>query len=129
MKYAHTDASGQILGWFDEDIHATIPTPNIIVDDTTWQQALESNHNKVNADGSTELADFRTSEEKAEDMRATRGLLLQTKVDPVVTNPLRWADLTEAKQAEWAAYRQALLDVPQQTGFPNDISWPEEPVT
>jgi len=28
---------------------------------------------------------------------------------------------------EWKAYRQALRDVPQQAGFPNDIEWPEKP--
>jgi len=27
----------------------------------------------------------------------------------------------------WAAYRQALRDVPAQAGFPWDIQWPEEP--
>jgi len=30
---------------------------------------------------------------------------------------------------EWKNYRQALRDVPQQAGFPNDIEWPEEPST
>jgi len=28
---------------------------------------------------------------------------------------------------EWKAYRQALRDVPQQPGFPNDIDWPVSP--
>jgi hypothetical protein len=28
---------------------------------------------------------------------------------------------------EWANYRQALRDVPSQTGFPNTITWPSEP--
>ncbi len=35
------------------------------------------------------------------------------------------SDLTLS--AEWAAYRQALRDVPQQEGFPNSINWPTEP--
>ena len=26
-----------------------------------------------------------------------------------------------------ASYRQALLDVPQQDGFPNDVAWPVKP--
>jgi len=29
--------------------------------------------------------------------------------------------------AEMTAYRQALRDVPEQDGFPSDISWPEKP--
>ncbi|RHZ91526.1 hypothetical protein D1122_21100 [Cereibacter sphaeroides] len=29
--------------------------------------------------------------------------------------------------AAWAAYRQALRDVPEQPGFPAEIFWPEPP--
>lgn len=28
---------------------------------------------------------------------------------------------------QWAAYRRALRDVPQQPGAPYDVTWPEEP--
>ena len=28
---------------------------------------------------------------------------------------------------EWRAYRQALRDVPAQSGFPNDVTWPTKP--
>lgn len=37
------------------------------------------------------------------------------------------APLTKAKQAEWAAYRQALRDVTDQPDFPTSISWPAPP--
>jgi hypothetical protein len=53
------------------------------------------------------------------------GRLLE--VDAVAGNALRWADLTSDIQAAWATYRQALLDVPQQAGFPNTITWPVQP--
>lgn len=35
--------------------------------------------------------------------------------------------LTEAERGEWATYRQALRDVPQQAGFPNEVIWPTKP--
>ena len=35
------------------------------------------------------------------------------------------SDLTLS--SEWTTYRQALRDVPAQSGFPHDISWPTEP--
>ena len=63
----------------------------------------------------------------AAEVRAERNRILTTVVDPLVSNPLRWADLTEAKQAEWSQYRTDLLNVPQQSGFPNTITWPTEP--
>lgn len=42
-------------------------------------------------------------------------------------NPLRWAELTAEQQAEIAAYRQALLDLPDQPGFPLSVVWPPRP--
>jgi hypothetical protein len=42
-------------------------------------------------------------------------------------NPVRYATLTDQQKTELAGYRQALLDVPQQTGFPTDTSWPAKP--
>jgi len=28
---------------------------------------------------------------------------------------------------EWRTYRQALRDIPNQSGFPDDITWPNKP--
>lgn len=63
---------------------------------------------------------------EATSVRADRDYRL-TEVDAIAGNALRWASLDAATQAEWATYRQALLDVPQQEGFPYDITWPTEP--
>ena len=64
--------------------------------------------------------------ELAAEVRADRDGRL-TEVDAVAGNALRWSALDADTQAAWATYRQALLDVPQQAGFPNDITWPTEP--
>ena len=63
----------------------------------------------------------------ASQVRMERDNILATVVDPIVSNPLRWADMTVEKQAEWAAYRTALLDITDQAGFPTDITWPTKP--
>jgi len=63
---------------------------------------------------------------KPTQVRAERDQRLLT-VDAIAGNALRWAALDADTQAAWAAYRQALLDVPQQAGFPNDVVWPQEP--
>jgi len=60
-------------------------------------------------------------------VRAERDNRLVAEVDPIVSNALRWADLTAAKQAEWTQYRTDLLNVPDQAGFPHDITWPTKP--
>jgi len=59
----------------------------------------------------------------AAQVRSQRDKLL-LEVDAFVGNPLRWASLSSEAQAAWATYRTALLDVPQQSGFPTTITWP-----
>ena len=63
----------------------------------------------------------------ASQVRYERDQKLISQVDPVVSNPLRWADLSEQEQADVSAYRLALLDVPSQSGFPSTVSWPTPP--
>jgi len=63
----------------------------------------------------------------AASLRYERDQKLVEEVDPIVTNPLRWAELTDAKQAEWTQYRTDLLNLPAQAGFPNTVTWPTKP--
>ena len=63
----------------------------------------------------------------AAQVRTERDNILATVVDPIVSNNLRWAEMTAEKQAEWSAYRTALLDITDQAGFPTDITWPTKP--
>ena len=37
------------------------------------------------------------------------------------------SELASAVSGEWATYRQALRDVPQQEGFPYNVTWPIKP--
>ena len=60
-------------------------------------------------------------------LREQRDQKLYEEVDPLVTNPLRWGELTDAKQVEWTQYRTDLLDLPEQSGFPNTLTWPTKP--
>ena len=60
-------------------------------------------------------------------LRAERDQKLVEEVDPTVSNPLRWVELTDAKQAEWTQYRTDLLNLPDQAGFPNTVTWPTKP--
>ena len=62
----------------------------------------------------------------AAEVRADRDARLM-EVDAIAGNALRWSALDADTQAAWATYRQALLDVPQQAGFPNTVAWPTTP--
>jgi hypothetical protein len=126
MKHAHIDNNGQILGWYDQEIHTDIPEPNVEVSEEVWQNAIDSSHNTI-INGVTSQVDYRSAEQKASDTRFYRNELLVREVDPIVTNPLRWAELSSTEQQAWADYRTALLNVPQQASFPEDIVWPTKP--
>jgi len=65
--------------------------------------------------------------ELAASLRRQRNQKLAQEVDPLVTNFLRWNELTEEKQSEWKQYRNDLLDLPSQEGFPNTVTWPTKP--
>lgn len=66
-------------------------------------------------------------EEEAAIVRAIRNKKLKHKVDPAVSNPLRWASMSTEEQDAVATYRQELLDITDQEGFPYDITWPTKP--
>jgi len=57
-------------------------------------------------------------------VRAERTRLLGD-IDRVT--PVWYNSLTQEQQAELAAYRLALLAVPQQSGFPTQVEWPAKP--
>ena len=63
----------------------------------------------------------------AAQVRVERDRKLATEVDPIAGNALRWAGLSDEQRQAWAGYRQALLDVPQQSGFPHNVTWPSKP--
>jgi len=68
-----------------------------------------------------------TDEYLAEMARNDRGSRLRY-LDTILTNPLRWAAYSEEQQTVIAKYRQDLLDITDQAGFPQEINWPVSPV-
>ena len=78
-------------------------------------------------DNFTQLSQEIKDEREASLQRHERDVILETVVDPLVSNPLRWAELTTEQQNAWAQYRIDLLNVPQQSGFPHNITFPTKP--
>ena len=66
-----------------------------------------------------------TTEQLEMQIRAQRNSLL-TLCD---WTQLSDAPLTDGEKQEWAEYRQALRDVPEQAGFPDAVVWPSAPET
>jgi len=105
-----------------EAIYAT--HPNVVsIDDTAG--AFDANGNAVVIDEALVEAGVERliAEEPAKEARAKRDRLL-TDSDWVT---IRATDTGTTVPTEWQTYRQALRDVPLQTGFPENIDWPQEP--
>lgn len=48
MKYVNYNAdTNEILGFYDDSIHKTIPTPNVKINDDEWQEALRIGANYI----------------------------------------------------------------------------------
>ena len=118
--------------WFDVEInhpeHGWIPyglnpdDTDMTVDNSILLGLIGSDYAAYVAPTQDEL-----DAELAASLRGQREERLVQEVDPIVTNPLRWAELTDAKQAEWTQYRTDLLNLPAQAGFPNTVTWPTKP--
>ena len=68
-----------------------------------------------------------TLEQRKNQQRTKRNQLL-SQLDALISNPLRWASIDEQEKNAIANYRTFLLAVPQQEGFPDNITWPESPM-
>ena len=83
----------------------------------------------VFTDGETTAAEQEAAYKVAKDAefaksaRDSRDKLL-AECDWLVVKAL---ELAQAVPADWATYRQALRDLPQQAGFPTTINWPVKP--
>lgn len=109
-----------VYGWVPYTIDASVTEPS--VDHASLRSLIGSDYSAYVAPTQEELDAIAAS-----DVRERRDSLLVSQVDPIVSNPLRWADLSAQEQADVSAYRLALLDVPQQQGFPHTVSWPTPP--
>lgn len=63
------------------------------------------------------------NDKKADEARAKRDKMLES-CDYLMA--LDYPISADARE-QWRAYRQALRDIPQQEGFPDNIVWPEKP--
>lgn len=71
-----------------------------------------------------------TYEELAAQVRAKRDSLLAHFDTELYRNQFYWDSLTQGQREDRLAYRQKLLDIPTQEGFPYDesIVWPPLPI-
>jgi len=78
-------------------------------------------------------SDFTNETQEAKDerqiglVRLDRDFRLRNEVDPILSNSVRFGELTTEQQNAWKQYRIDLLNVPQQDGFPHNVTFPTKP--
>ena len=141
MKYAKLINENQIEtapknkgAWINYDKNAELLEadgylPVIVIEETTAEKPIVK-YREINGqiEQYAEAAPVSnvaepTTEQLEMQIRAQRNSLL-TLCD---WTQLPDAPLTAEQKQEWAEYRQALRDVPEQTGFPDAVIWPSTP--
>jgi hypothetical protein len=101
-----------------------------LLDPADTDMTIDNTELKASMDQNGDVAAFNQQEyddKIASLVRLQRDNMLQMEVDPIVSNALRWADMTTEEQNAWTAYRTALLDITDQAGFPHSVTWPTKP--
>ena len=101
----------------DPDIEISLAAVSMPYSEANYQLAMAEAYQ-----GEVTVEDVK---ETADEIRAKRDKLLDATDWAVLPD----SPLDEPSQTALKAYRQALRDVPQQVGFPGNITWPEMPVT
>jgi hypothetical protein len=133
IQTVYDPSSGQILFAFDSNENITLDNAidgsyddqkhyiDIVTKTVINKPVQPSNDHIWQWESKSWILDNAQSVQSA---RLKRNLELEL-VDRV--NPVWYSSLTQEQQTELQQYRQELLDVPQQAGFPTDISWPTKP--
>jgi len=111
------------------NVETTIPDNRVVSEEEVANGIRDERNEELRSNVETTIPDNRvvSEEEVANGIRDERNEQLRSTVDVIAGNVLRWNCLTTEEQALWTTYRLELLDVPQQAGFPNSVTWPTEP--
>ena len=130
----YNPSTGQILSTISDPVAVILPDNAILgsyndydhyVDINTKIVQTKSSKPSINHVWNVDSKIWELDQSQAESaIRRQRNNLL-SQVDRV--NAIWYAELTTEQQIELQNYRQALLSVPQQSGFPTTIDWPNKP--
>ncbi len=114
-----------LLNDFGSDVVFSAPMPTVGRYQVAYRDGAELIDGKWYAKYS--VADLDAEAQAATDatqaaaVRATRNARLKD------SDWSQGKDIPDAISTVWAAYRQSLRDLPEQSGFPWDVTWPESP--
>ena len=120
MKYAYVE-NKKILGWYNNDIHDTIPTPNVEVSEELWNHAISNGYNYYDGKVFSYKEPTLTADEQLASFKSKRDSALKD-VD-FYQLVLVYAELTAKQKKELKVYRLALLDSTKTQILPTKPDW------
>ena len=117
MVIAHTDLAAM-------EALDGVSTPDRTVTEAEWESA-GGLARLIDGEIVLGKTDAEKRSEKEAEVKAKRDRILLETVDRL--NGPWWEAMTEGEKDAWREYRQALLDVPEQEGYPFAVAWPEKP--
>jgi hypothetical protein len=128
QKYLNYDSTGNILGFYSDDVHSVIPTPNTKITNEQWQDCLSNpGRRKIENGKIVECEIVQTDAEKLSIYKSQRDALLAATDNMYACDDFTIANMliTMDQRAELKTYRQALRDAPEKSypNFPSRPSW------
>jgi len=79
------------------------------------------------------MQDRQSAVEQIESMNTPEDVSRRMQRDKLIKETdwivVKYLDVGGSIPQEWSDYRQSLRDVPEQSGFPDNVDWPEKPTT
>lgn len=110
----------------DEYTEGAYPNEDYYIKDGTFYAYPKKPNYPVTFNYTTEEWEW-NEQASWDELRYERNRRLEQDVDPIVSNPLRWTNMTAEKQQEYTDYRTDLLDLPANTTDPRNPTWPTKP--
>ena len=96
---------------------------------TRYQVAYRNGVEQINGKWYTKYSVFEMGAEAKSALDASQAKNIRSERDRLIaeTDWSQGKDIADSVSAKYTTYRQALRDVPTQTGFPWDVQWPTKP--
>ena len=129
MKVYQTDAHGYFVGVTTADADPLTPTEWLIPAGCVTTEPHDAPEgSRVKWDGSQWVDEVVPVEPKLEEPEPIpQDVLMRSERNSRLAATDWTANSDVAMSDEMRAYRQALRDVPDQAGFPTDVTWPTKP--
>lgn len=130
MRYYHNTVENKVYAYDTADVALaeSVAYGNVLPEVFTTIAENITNFTEITVEEAEVIANPPPSNEQLAKLARSKRAVLLGSIDTLVSNPFRWDELSVADKQGLSEYRQLLLGIPDQIGFPEVIIWPSVPV-